>query len=170
MPEILDDSNWMPQLCPACKRPLASARIATGYVVWCPRSDCRELADGPNEGGHGRSIEKAYSILMTKLGLSKTYEAEPSEETVDTDSVSTKETAKTPKAVKKGGKRGRKAKECGPFTIPVGEFTMGEFCVANDTYPYKALPFFKEKGVKEVGKRPTASGRGKPAVLYAVAQ
>jgi hypothetical protein len=64
-------------------------------------------------------------------------------------------------------KRGRKAKgEEVAFTLPKGEFTIKEFCELNNTYPVKALAFIKANKVRETGKRPTASGRGKPATLY----
>ncbi len=165
MAELLEDSEWLNRLCPACKRPLASGKTAVGYVVWCPRLDCTEMSDGPNEGGYGKTVDKAYGILMAKLGLNKNYQAEVADEPTTSEEPTTKaEKGDKPKK----GKRGRKPKATGPFTVPVGKFTMTEFCTANETYPYKALPFFKEKGIVEVGKRPTASGRGKPSILYAV--
>lgn len=164
MAEIQEDATECVTLCPSCKNPLYSAPVSRGrYVVWCPRGDCKQLANGPNEGGYGTTPEKALKVLMAKLGISKDYEVESTESPVESDSSSKSE--KAPK--KTGGKRGRKAKnENVTFIVPVGQFTMKEFCEKNETYPYKAIPFFKEKNIEEVGFRKTASGRGKSAVLY----
>lgn len=162
MNRIVSEINPINALCPACKRPLVSGKtVSGGIAVWCPWGDCDTMADGPNEGGHGASEQKALNVLLAKLGL-KDYEIELPEPTDEpTDSQSTA----APVGEKK--KRGRKAKnETVEFQVPPGEFTMKEFCDLNKTYPYKSLPFFKERKIREVGKRPTASGRGKPAILY----
>ena len=152
-------------LCPACHRPLTTGKSLTGVSVWCGHGDCNMMADGPNDGGHGSSESKALDVLMAKLGL-KDYEIELPEPS-DESATSSGGTSNLPVAEKK--KRGRKAKgDVGEFQLPVGEFTMKEFCDLNKTYPYKALPFFKEKKIRVTGKRPTASGRGKPAVLYSL--
>lgn len=121
------------------------------------------MADGPNEGGYGKTQEKALAVLLAKLGLSKDYVIENDEIIVENPETGSFEAAPKPK-----GKRGRKAKNNLTFTVPVGQFTMKEFCEKNETYPYKAIPFFKEKGIEEVGTRKTTSGRGKPAVVYEV--
>ncbi len=165
MIELTEDSVWMKQLCPACKRPLCCGKTAMGYIVWCPRGDCNALADGPNEGGHGKTVEKAYSILMGRLGLSKNYEIEPSEAPEQSAEIPPQQKTEEVKKDKKRGKRAKKNVDL-TFTIPIGQFTMKEFCEKNETYPYKAIPFFKEKGVKEVGFKKTSTGRGKPAILY----
>ena len=165
MAELIADAEWMKTLCPACKRPLALGKDATGYIVWCARSDCNEMADGPNEGGHGKTPEKALGILLAKLGIDKNYRVESEAPEEPETKV---EKAEKPAKGKKG-KRGRKSVDnSGSWTVPIGQFTMKEFCEKNETYPYKAIPFFKEKGVEEVGVRKTTSGRGKPAVLYEV--
>jgi hypothetical protein len=159
--------NWvkMKALCPVCKKPLYSVSEPTGSTVWCPWASptqedgrhCREAA------GHGPSEAKALNVLLAKFGC-KDYEVEVCE---TPESPEDSSSTATPVEGKK--KRGRKAKgTIEAFQLPKGEFTMGQFCELNKTYPYKALPFFKQNKVREVGKRPTASGRGKPATLYSL--
>jgi uncharacterized protein YbaR (Trm112 family) len=145
--------------CPACKRPLYAHNEDSGSTVWCPWPHCDTMGAGPNEGGHGRSEAKALEVLMAKLGIGKwTNEADPEPVSSSTDTPTTSDAPK---------KRGRKAKGGSvAFTVPAGEFTIKEFCELNKTYPYKALPFFKANKIREAGKRPTKSGRGKPATLY----
>jgi hypothetical protein len=164
---LIQNFTWLKQMCPACGKPLASGKTTTGYAVWCPQLDCNKMADGPNDGGHGKSVDKAYNTLLAKLGLNKNYQSDFDDAPDDQEDSPTK-VEKTNEPKKVSNKRGRNPKVTGPFTIPVGQFTMTEFCTANETYPYKALPFFKEKGIVEVGKRPNANGRGKQSVLYAV--
>jgi hypothetical protein len=159
--------NWVKtkNLCPICKKPLYTVNEISGSTVWCPWASpvqedgrhCREAA------GHGPSEAKALGVLLAKFG-GKDYEVEISE-TPDSSEIGN--STSTPVEGKK--KRGRKAKETiEAFQLPKGEFTMGEFCELNKTYPYKALPFFTAQNVREVGKRPTKTGRGKPATLYSL--
>lgn len=150
-------------LCPACKRPLWVINDTGGSSIWCPHGDCKTMADGPNEGAHGKSEMAALATFLARLGLDKNYRVEydPSD-----DPPEESKSPKTDSSAKKG-RRGRKSKnDSSTYKLPKGEFTMKEFCELNDTYPLKALPFFKANKVRECGKRPTASGRGKPAVLY----
>jgi hypothetical protein len=164
MAEIIEDSVAMNQLCPICKKQLYSAKEPAGYVVWCPHpSSTQDDGRHCNEAvGHAKSPEKALAVLLAKLGLSKDYVIENDEvleENTDTGSFEAKPKVK--------GKRGRQAKEIGEIKWPKAEeFTMKEFCEMNGLYPVKALTIFKMNSIKACGHRPTASGRGKPAVLY----
>lgn len=153
-------ADWTktPYLCPVCKKSLYYVRGASGARVWCPWGDCSSL--GMNEGGHGVTLEKALGVLMVKNGFGRDFEYEM-------ESSPDVEVAVNPDApVRKRGRK-KKGQADGPMTIPIGEFTMKEFCTLNNVYPVKALAYMKTvKTVAEVGKRKTASGRGKPAVLY----
>jgi len=151
--------QWMktPYACPVCKRPLYYLRDVTGATVWCPWGECSSI--GMNEGGHGSTLEKALMVVLGKNGFGK-YEYEAVESVGSTDC--------DPSGVKpEGKKRGRKKKGSAveAMTIPVGEFTMKAFCLTNNTYPVKALAFFKTvPTIAKVGEK--SGGRGKPAIIY----
>jgi hypothetical protein len=132
-----------------------------GVSVWCG-SVCPSI--GMNEGGHGKTVEKALAVLLSRNGFSDDYVIERDEVLVENPESGSFEAVPKPK-----GKRGRKAKvDVADFVIPSGQFTMKEFCEQNKTYPYKALPYFEKNGVKEAGKRSNNGARGKAATLYAV--
>ena len=151
--------NWIktPYACPVCKHLLYYIADRAGATVWCPWGDCSSI--GMNEGGHGSTLEKAMTVLLGKNGFAK-YEYEAVETPEPTDESGT--------AVKpEGKKRGRKKKGAKdePMTIPIGEFTIKDFCTVNNTYPVKAQKYIESvKTVKKVG--PRSSGRGKPAMVY----
>jgi len=147
--------------CPVCKQPL-HWKDGEGIVVWCPHGNCTSI--GMNEGGHGKTIDKALAVLLNKNGFDADYEIEQGEILVENPETGSFDAVPKPK-----GKRGRKAKvDASEFVIPSGQFTMKEFCEQNKTYPYKALPYFEKNGVKEVGKRSTPGARGKAATLYGI--
>jgi hypothetical protein len=153
---VPQDWTKTPYLCPVCKKSLYYVRGASGARVWCPWGDCSSL--GMNEGGHGITLEKALGVLMVKNGFGKDFEYEME----SSPDVEVAVNADAPVR-----KRGRKKKgEQVAFTVPPGEWTMKDFCVLNNTYATKALTFFKTNKVREVGKKPNGSGRGKPATIY----
>lgn len=162
--KVLPDS-WLktPYACPICKKPLYYIADRSGATVWCPwpvftDSEGRNCSEAL---GHGITLEKAVKVLMAKMGFGK-YEVEvvdtPEEPTADANNTTEKPAAK---------KRGRKKKGAKdePMTIPIGEFTMKDFCTLNNTYPVKALAFIKTvETIKELPSR--SSGRGKPAKVW----